>query len=134
LSCHRHIKQLNIKSHFACFSVLASWWIVFTFCWCKAMSSTVAAASAVFFSIGALFCCLIFVPMLMQRLDSVRMDIRIDMDEFNVIAEDILKELEIRGRAVSLNAKHRVARQVNGLCNCEEDNPCPCLLYTSRCV
>uniref|UniRef100_A0A5S6QE85 Col_cuticle_N domain-containing protein n=1 Tax=Trichuris muris TaxID=70415 RepID=A0A5S6QE85_TRIMR len=87
--------------------------------------STAAAASAVFFSIGTLFCCLLFVPMLIQRMDNVRLDIRIDMDEFNVIAEDIMKELEIRGKPVYQPAKHRVARQISSQCHCEEDNACP---------
>ncbi|VDO94173.1 unnamed protein product [Soboliphyme baturini] len=115
-----------------------------------ATSANVAATGTAVLSVGTLVMCAMFVPCLIQKMQTVRQEIMTYMDEFNVgiaqycwllyrtpvISDDVWREIEIREKLFSNVRKVRQVK-INGVnCskqrstvlenhNCEVDNECP---------
>lgn len=76
------------------------------------MSTKVAGIIAIGFSICALLGIFMFIPMLWQKMSAIQTKLQMQMDEFNVVADDAWKEIMF---VRSEQPKPRKARQA-GLC------------------
>lgn len=77
------------------------------------MTTKVAGGVAIAFSIGALLCVFMFIPLLWQKMSAIQSKLQMEMDEFNVIAEDAWKEIMVIRHE---KPKTRAARQASGTC------------------
>lgn len=77
------------------------------------MSTKVAGTIAIVFSIGALLAVLTFIPVLWQKMSAIQTKLQVEMDEFNVLAEDTWKEIMVVRHE---KPKAREARQATGIC------------------
>lgn len=79
------------------------------------MSATLAGGAAIVFSVGAMLACLISVPAVYNRVSSIQLQLKTDMDEFQILTQDVWKEIVVTRNVFPA----RKARQA-GNPNCRE--------------
>lgn len=83
------------------------------------MANYFVAHMATGLSILSIGCCILFVPYLYNRVNSIRSELQLEMDEFNVLGENVWSSL------MHASPRSRKARQVNTICECDTRDVCP---------